>query len=303
MSDISEPNRTPSVAEFGGWYNLGQAYEDGLPVLNAIEPLPQFHHAEFFELHFEAEQWFGALVEPRPNEPFDPLAAPPFFVRADADDRTLAVDADFDVLTPLVLHRVQKEFLGRHPLWRVIMVAEQPSCSIAIYPNAIRFGSLPLGIDPERALRELVPQQLLMRKARERPRRNHIAQMQQLLPDAVRAIGDRPFLVCGLLDNYEGDYSRLTLCILSRGIDDRAIHVERPAGKSEEFLWTSSPFGISAQGVITSYIEIPESTPYILVPWIAPADYRGPLTIVEWQTGKRHIYELKSEDIIRTSPF
>lgn len=53
------------------------------------------------------------------------------------------------------------------------------------------------------------------------------------------------------------------------------------------------------EGAIDSYIEIPETTPFCLVPWLPPADYRGPLTIVERATGKRHPYKLRSEDIIR----
>jgi hypothetical protein len=200
-----------------------------------------------------------------------------------------------------VLRRIQKEFLGRYPLWRVILIAEHPSCSIVIYPTAIRFGNLPVDTDPDEALRELVPKQLALREARERPRREHIGQIRRLLPDAVRAIDDGPFVVAGILDNYEGDYSRLTICLLVRGPDSDAVDLQGPPETDTHFLWTSSPYGVSAEGEIVSNIDVPENTPFCLVPWLPPADYRGPLTIIEQATGRRHTYELKTEDIIRTT--
>ena len=200
-----------------------------------------------------------------------------------------------------MLQRIQTEFLGRYPLWRVILIAEHPSCSIVIYPSAIRFGNRPVDVDPDEALRELVPRQLALREACERPRREHIAHIRRLLPDAVRAIGDRPFLVCGVLDNYGGDYSRLTICLLIRGSEGDAVDVEGPAGAGKDLLWTSSFFGVDGNGAMISYIDVPETAPFCLVLWLPPADYRGPLTIIERATGKRHTYELKSETIIRTN--
>jgi hypothetical protein len=263
--------------------------------------VPPFEHAEFFDLYFEAAKYFGQLVEPRANKPFDPLADPPFFVRSDADDRTLDLDADFRCLSVPVLCRIQKEFLGRYPLWRVILIAEHPSCSIVIYPTAIRFGNLPVDVEPEEALRHLIPKQLALRAARERPHRDHIAQMERLLPEAVRAIGDRPFFVSGVLDNYEGDYSRLTICLLIRGSDRDAVDLEGPPGADTHFLWRSSPFGVNEKGEIVSYVDVPENTPFCLVPWMPPSHYRGPLTIVEQATGRRLTYGLKTEDIFHTT--
>ena len=229
-------NLTPSVEEFVGWYNIQGDYGDGHPVLRSVEPMPDFEHAEFFHLYPKAEKWFSQLVTARPNVPFDPLLAPPFFVRSDADDRTLDVDADFSYLTVPLLRRIQKEFLGRYPLWRVILIAEHPSCSIVIYPTAIRFGNRPVDVDPDEALRELVPRQFALREARERPRRVQITYLRRQLPDAVRAIGDRPYLVFSVLDNYMGDYSRLTVCLLVRGTDRDAVDLEGPAGTGKEFL-------------------------------------------------------------------
>lgn len=301
MSARPDVNLTPSVEEFVGWYNIQATRDDGFPVLRSVDPLPEFEHAEFLELYLETEKWFSQLVVAPPNVPFDPLADPPLFVRSDADDRTLDVDADFRFLNVSLLRRIQKEFLGRYPLWRVILIAEHPSCSIVIYPNAIRFGNRPVNVEPDQALRELVPQEIALREARERPRREHISHLQRLLPSAVRAIGDRPFLVCGVLDNYEGDYSRLTICLLNRGSDSDTVDLEGPAGAGEDFLWRSSPFGVNVEGAMICHIDVPDTAPFCLVPWLPPADYRGPLTIIEQATGKRDTYELKSENIIRTN--
>jgi hypothetical protein len=302
MSALSDSNPTPSVEEFAGWYNLPDQYEDGIPVLRTVDRLPAFGFDELLEVYKAAEEWFAHLVPASSNEPFDPLAETDFVPRSDPRDRTLDVDhVDFGALSMIMLHRVQQEFLGRYPLWRVIFVADDPSCSIVIYPNAIRFGNQPVDVDPDEALRGLVSRALALREARQRPRREHIAHMQRLLPHGVRAIGDRPFLVCGVLDNYEGDYSRLTICLLIRGSDRDAVDLVGPAGAGDDFLWRSSRFGVNVEGTMISHIGVPETAPFCLVPWLPPAEYRGPLTIVEQSTGKRHTYELKSEDIIRTT--
>jgi hypothetical protein len=300
VSDTPDVNLTPSLEEFRGWYNIQGDYGDGYPVLRSMEPMPEFEHAEIFELYPKAAKWFDQLVKARSNIPFDPLAEPPFFVRSDADDRTLQVDAEFSYLSVPLLRRIQKEFLGRYPLWRVILVGEQPSCGIVVYPTAIRFGNLPADIAPEQALRELVPRVLTLCAARERPQREHIARMRRLLPAAVEAIGDRPFLVVGVLDNYEGDYSRLTICLLVRGSDSDAIDIDGPPGSPNDLLSYCSAFGIDAKGAIISYIHVPKTAPFCLAPWLPPADYRGPLTLTERATGRRHTFDLRSEDIIRT---
>ena len=302
VSDKPKVNSTPSLEEFTGWYNIRGDYGDGHPVLRSKESIPEFEHAEIFRLYPKAAKWFDQLVSARPNVPFDPLAEPPFFVRSDADDRTLVVDTDFSYLTVPLLRRIQSEFLGRYPLWRVILVGEVSSCHIVIYPTAIRFGNLPADVDPELALRELVPRVLALRAERERPRREQISQIQQLLPGAVQAIGDRPFLICGVLDNYKGDYSKLTICLLIRGTERNAIAVDGPPGSPNDFMWVSSAFGVDAKGTIISDIHIPDEAAFCLAPRLPPADYRGPLTLTERATGKRDIYELKSEDIIRTAP-
>jgi hypothetical protein len=285
-----------------GWYNIADQYDDGYPVLRCVESVPEFEHTEFFKLYPKAAKWFSRLVAQPPNVPFDPLVEPPFYVRSDADDRTLEVDADFRLLTVPLLRRIQEEFLALYPLWRVILIAEHPSCSIVIYPSVIRFGSRPVDVDPNEALRELVAKHLALREARERPAREYIAQMQRLLPDAVRAIGDRRFLVCGLLDHYEGDYSRLTICLLIRGANRDTVDVVGPDSADNSFLWRSSTFGVNADGTMICEGGDPETAPLWLVPWLPPADYRGPLMIVEQATGDRDLYEVKSEDIIRTCP-
>ena len=106
-------------------------------------------------------------------------------------------------------------------------------------------------------------------------------------------------MVLGVLDNHNGDYSRLTLFLLIPGADDDAVDVEGPAGADNGFLWTSSAFGVNVAGEIISHSEVPESAPFCVSIWLPPADYRGPLNIVERATGKRYSYEVKSENIER----
>jgi hypothetical protein len=301
VSDTPKVNLTPSLEEFTGWYNIQGDYGDGHPVLRSTDSISEFEHAEVFELYPKAAKWFDQLVTARPNIPFDPLAEPPFFVRSDADDRTLQVDAEFSYLTVPLLRRIQKEFLGRYPLWRVILVGELPSCGIVIYPTAIRFGNRSVDIEPDQALRELVLEELRSREVAERPRREHISHLQRLLPGAVEAIGDRPFLVCGVLDNYKGDHGRLTICLLIRGSNSNAIDVSGPSGSPNNLLAYSSAFGIDAKGAMVSYIHVPETAAFCLVPLILPADFRGPLTLTERATGTRHTLDLRSEDIIHTT--
>jgi hypothetical protein len=50
-----------------------------------------------------------------------------------------------------------------------------------------------------------------------------------------------------------------------------------------------------------SRTNISDTTPFNLSPWLIPADYRGPLVLIERATGKQHLYEVKSENIIRTA--
>ncbi|MBI2823624.1 MAG: hypothetical protein HYX69_02910 [Planctomycetia bacterium] len=250
MSDGQIEKRYPSVEEFKGWYNLGYSRDDGLPVLHSTDRVPDFEHAEFFELYMAENRWFEQLAPASAHKHFDPLADPPIFVRSNADDRTLKVYPDINCLTVDLVRRIQHEFLGRYPLWRVILIAEHPSCSIVIYPRAIRFGNLPLDADPEEALGELVPRAIALREKRLRPQRAQVAFLQRQLPDAVRTMGDRPFLVVGVLDNDRGDPSRLTIFVLVRGPDYHAVDVELPPGMDNDFLWTSSGYAVNAQGIL-----------------------------------------------------
>ena len=301
MSGTQAEKRHPSAEEFNGRYNLGYTRPDGQPVLQSQKQVPEFEHAEFLDLYIAENPWFEQLVPASALKPFDPIADPPMFVVSDADDRTLTICADFDYLTVDLLRRIQQEFLGRHPLWRVIVAADHPSCTIVIYPDAIRFGNSPVGVEPEPALRELVSRAVALREARQRPERDQLAFLRQRLPDALRTIGSRQFFVAGVLDNNKGDYNWLSIFLLIRGADHRAIAIEGPAEVDNDFLWTGGAFGVDSHGTIISDSSIPESASSCIALWYPRADYRGPLTIVEQETGRRHPYELKSENITPTS--
>jgi hypothetical protein len=297
VSNRLDEKRRPSVEEFGGWYNLGYERDDGLPVLHSIDQVPEFEHAEFFDLYKAENRWFEQLVPESARKPFDPLAEPPFVLRSSADDRTLDVDVNFDYLSVDLIQRIQQDVLSRYPFWRVILSLENPSCAIVIYPDAVRYGNFSLGCDAEKALRELVNRATALRENRLRPQRDQISFLRLQLPSAIRGIGDDPFSVLGVLDNYNGDYSRLTLFLLIRGADDDAVDIEGPEGMDNDFLSTGSAFGVSDEGTIVSHTEFPESAPFCVGLWLPPADFRGRLNIVEQATGKRITYEVKSEHI------
>ena len=126
--------------------------------------------------------------------------------------------------------------------------------------------------------------------------------LQQRLPNAVRTIGDRPFFVAGVLDNNKGDYRRLLIFLLVRGPDDQEIDVNGPAGVDSDFLWSMSGYHVNSDGTVIDGTKVPDSAAFSVALWYPPADYRGPLTITERETGKSYTYELKSEDITRTVP-
>jgi hypothetical protein len=302
MSDGANEKRYPSVDEYVGWYNLGYDREVGYPVLHSAGSIPPFEPCEVHDLYIAECRWFDQLVPKSERRPFDPLDDPPIFLRGDADDRTVDVDADFRYVTLDLVRRIQREFLGRHPLWRVILVAEDSSATIVIYPDAVRFGNLPLGVDPEEALRDVALRAIAAQEKRLRPARAQIACLQSRLPDAVREIGDRLFQVACLLNCNRRDYSRLTIFTRIRGPDDDAIDVDGPAGVENDFLWSGSGYGVNAEGTIISTSDIPESPPFCIHPWHPPAGYRGPLTITDRATGDRHTYEVKSENIVDLDP-
>jgi hypothetical protein len=172
---------------------------------------------------------------------------------------------------------------------------------ILVYPSAIRFGDQPDGVDPEEALHELVPRAIAQRKERQRPERAQVNFLQQRLPTAVREIGDNPFFVFGLLDNAPRRERPLTVCILVRGADDYALEVDGPPDADDDFMSGRSGYGVDAQGAIVSEFEHAPSTPFCAIVRYCPADFRGPLTITERATGRRHTYEVKSENITHVS--
>ncbi len=56
---------------------------------------------------------------------------------------------------------------------------------------------------------------------------------------------------------------------------------------------------VNAEGTLVP--DSPEEPAFSLAFWLPPADYRGPLTLVERATGNRHIYDLRSEHITSTA--
>lgn len=297
MNNGDDAKRFPSLDEFHGWYNLGYERPDGIPVLHSQKWVPEFEHSEFFQLYLKDHKWFERLVPTANQDNFDPLADPAFFVRSSADDRTLDVDVNCDHLTIEIIDRIQQEFLRRYPLWRVVLNMELSSCCIVIYPKAIRFGNFPLGVDSRDALRELIAQAATQREQRMRPERAQLSFLKQRLPRAVKAIGDRPFLVVGVLQDEFERHDRLIILVLVRGADITAIDLERPEGIDNDSLWIGGSWGVSVQGAVISCSDIPESACFCVACWLLPKDFRGSLTITERATGLHRTFELNDETI------
>ncbi|MGQ0636859.1 MAG: hypothetical protein ACT4QC_19805 [Planctomycetaceae bacterium] len=303
MRTRATTQRHPSFAEFDGWYNPGCEYDDGVGVLQSRKRMQRFRLGEICGIYEAANRWFEKLVPKSQRRQFDPLEGPPYFPVFQADDRSLIVESNGEYVTVDRLQRIQKELLGRYPLWRVFLYMEDRLNSVMIYPEAIRYANYPLDVDPDGALRKLVRRGAVLREKRERPRRAEISFLEQRLPGAIRAIGKRRFVVIGVLDNVLDKYPvlgrRLSVFVLVRGAKYYWLHAEGPPGVKDNFLACDSDYGVNAEGAVISYITVPKSAPFHVNVWLPPADFRGPLTISDRKTGERVIFEVKSKDIVR----
>jgi hypothetical protein len=182
-------------------------------------------------------------------------------------------------------------------LWRLQLNGWDAESNILVYPKVIRFGNQPVETAPEDALRNLLPHAKALRDAWLRPQRALVAFLRGRLPDAVREIGDQAFFVIGILDSFEGNYSLLTICLLIPGDNSCVIDMEGPPGSGDDFLSTGGTYYVNIHGTLVP--DSPEDSAFCVQLWLPPADYRGPLTLIETTTGRRHIYEVKSEAITR----
>ena len=176
--------------------------------------------------------------------------------------------------------------LRRFPLWRIMLIGEDPANAIAIYPSAIRFARCPLIVDTEEELRRLIATEHTLRESLLRPKRAYYRHVRSLLEQAAESFSRLPFCVTGVLDNYLGDRQSLAICIVVNGTDDDAVDLEVPPEFGDKFLGRASPFGVDASGTIVCRYPIEGNAPYCLTTWLCPADYRGPIWITE--NGIRH---------------
>lgn len=219
MSRWEGTNPYPLIDEFSGLYNIPDQYDDIGPVLRSDGDLPEFGFPELWEVYNAAIKWFAeAFPLPQPQPEFVPSHESIFVPICEADDRHLLIDhIDYDRLTVPLLLRMQSELLGRFPLWRLQLQGWDADSDILVYPKVVRFGNQPVDRDPEEGLQKLLAHAKPLRNGWLHPQRAQIAFLRDRLPTAVREIGDRPFLIFGVLDNFEGDYELLTICLLIRG--------------------------------------------------------------------------------------
>ncbi len=301
MVQPSDEQRFPSLDEFNGWYNLGYERPDGIRVLHSRKDVPEFEHGEFYHMYLEESAWFEQLLPESALKPYDPADDPPIFVRSDADDRTLEIYPDFDYVTLDLIRRIQTEFLGRRAFWRVMLMAYNSACTIVIYPEAVRFGNLPLCVPPEEAIREILPGALKAQEALLSPSRPLVNFLRSRLPDAVREIGDRLCLVMGVLDNNAGDYDRLALLLLARGARRYSLRIKGTPRSRKGLISTGTSFNVDPDGRFIK--DDRNSDPAFKVTvWHPRADFRGPLTITDRETGESSVFELTSECITHLEP-
>ena len=302
MSRWEGTNPYPSIDEFSGLYNIPDQYDDIGPVLRSDDDLPEFGFPELWEVYNAAVKWFAqACPPPQPQPTYVPVHEEIFQPVCEADDRHLLVElVDYDRLTVPLLRRMQNELLGRFPLWRIQLQGCDADSDILVYPKVVRFGNQSVDVDAEEALHKLVAYAKPLREAGLRPQRAQTAFLRERLPDAVREIGDRPFLVFSVVDNFEGDYGQLTICLLIRGDNSSAAMFEHPPESGDGFLSTSRTYYVNTRGTLIP--DSPAKPAFSVELWHIPADYRGPLTLVEKATGERHVYELRSEAITHLSP-
>lgn len=290
----------PSFKEFRGYYNILD--EDGaggsIPIFRTTENLPPFSFNEMWEVRTAAVKWFEPVVEAyyagRKPDPLDDE----LFVRDSTDDRTQRVDVPhLDMVSVELLERLQREFLGRYPLWRVALIGEDISTTILVYPRAVYFGDEPEDIDGEEAIRRLQVKCDALREARKAPETRRVAYLKQRLPQAVQEIGERPFYVVAVVEvKYYDEEDLLAVYVLFPGHDSWAVKAEIPGSRDEIAQWDK--YGIDATGAIVSAISIPETVPSFVASWLLPHDYRGPLDLIDTENETRHRYEVKSEDIV-----
>ncbi|HEY2894523.1 MAG TPA: hypothetical protein VGJ16_09935, partial [Pirellulales bacterium] len=252
-------------------------------------------------LYLQERDWFEKeLVRDIETDASDPLAAPPIFVRSDADDRTLELHPDFRYLTVNILRRIQREFLKRQPLWRVMLIGDHRSCGIVVYPTVIRFGNLPRETDWHEGLGRVAAHAVALAEERMKPQRGEVAFLQELLPGVINRIGSQHFQLIGVRNPALLASSRLAVFVLFKGTSSDDYELDGPLGCSNDFLATSISYGVNAEGKIVSQINIPQTAAFHVRQCLPPADYRGPLAIVDERTGERHTIEIREDDIVRT---
>jgi len=289
-------NPHPSFMEFDGWYNIPPR-SDGFAVLQSVPNPPDLWWDEIWEVFLDAREWFGQFAGDENRVRFDPFAEDEFVPISDMDDRTVCIcHVAFDRLTMAMLDRIQVEFLTLHPLWRVALMGDRLECSILIYPTAVRFGDLPRDFDADEGLRLIASRAIEQKEQRVRPARAFLARVERLVQTTIQEFRHQRVHACGFLDHYPAENDPIALCLVT--LPDTLAVVDLSPGHPREPA-EGDIYGLNRDGDIISRIEVSPDACYRLTIWLLPADYRGPLTIVECESGKRHEIELRSEDIIR----
>ena len=297
----------PSIVEFHGYYNrrLEEFFDDeptdaqlanAPPLLNVADQLPPWTFEEFWTTRAALEKYFKRVVPPRPAPPLPDQAGPLPFVLDDTDDRTLRVEIpSFEVFDVPLLRKIQREFLQKHPLWRLMLFAEGDETTIVIYPQAIRIAGAPIDADLPAELRKVTLKTRQLVSARERGTWRQLSRARQGIPAAIDALQySRIAFVAVLFGGFRQDPAWLTIYLLVHARD--VLKLDATASVEVQ---RSGCYSVDSAGNIFSLYGELKDYPYTLTPYHVPSDYRGIFEATIRETDVKLSVDLATVDIWR----
>lgn len=302
MNDkTSSAKDCPSIVEFHGYYNRRpEEFFDHEPtaaqLLNVADPLPPWTFEEFWTTRTELEEYFRRVMPPRPAPPLPDQAGPFPFIIDDTDDRTLRVEVHaFELFDVPLLRRIQREFVQKHPLWRLVFFEEGDETTVVIYPQAIRIAGARLNADLAAELRKVTATARQRINAREQPNWRQLAQARQGIPAAIVSLQrTRIALVAVVFGGFRQDPAWLTIYLLVHARD--VLKLDATASVEVQ---RSGCYSVDSAGNIFSLYGELKDYPYTLTPYHVPSDYRGILEVTIRDTDAKLSVDLSTVDIWR----
>ncbi len=255
----------PSQEEFFGSYNVpwNSKFHDQAP-LNTVRKPPNLGLAELKEVQYKVRDVVFSFANPRhfTDKEISNYYGNGFLLNL--WDRTLGFCfLEPDDCTFELVNQIQALLAKEYPLWRVRIPGTNPSTAILIYPESIRFGSLDPNINPKDAFDQIIQMETALSN-----KPPILAEQRKELRASLAAIlsGDKikHQIVCGQFDNYEGDYSRAAIWILSQR-KFYSLHVFNPDGVGRGGFYNVKPDGDFGH-------HVDEKSPYWIQEFIFPTN-------------------------------